>query len=180
MEVYNEAQGKKHVLSLSHFWPVRKPRPCAEKLPANKALTTGLRVIDAIYPSVLGTVQLLCVSLSIIYIIHYYHHPRHHHHILLSEIGSMIFMSSIYSSIPHTSIHIDNVFIPLCIHYLSIHLFIDVYFSSIFLSIHTSLIYLSIYSFIPDLSIFPPHIRRYLCRPRSIRMRQDSHLSVPR
>jgi len=54
MEVFNEAQGRKHVLSLSHFWPVRKPRPCAEKLPANKALTTGLRVIDAIYPSVLG------------------------------------------------------------------------------------------------------------------------------
>jgi F0F1-type ATP synthase beta subunit len=33
---------------------VRKPRPCAEKLPANRALTTGLRVVDTIYPSVLG------------------------------------------------------------------------------------------------------------------------------
>jgi len=54
MEVYNEAQDKTHVLHLSHFWPVRKPRPCAEKLPANQALTTGLRVVDAIYPSVLG------------------------------------------------------------------------------------------------------------------------------
>lgn len=54
MEVYNEAQNRTHVLNLSHFWPVRKPRPCAEKLPANSALTTGLRVIDAIYPSVLG------------------------------------------------------------------------------------------------------------------------------
>lgn len=54
MEVYNEAQNRTHVLNLSHFWPVRKPRPCAEKLPAQKALTTGLRVIDAIYPSVLG------------------------------------------------------------------------------------------------------------------------------
>jgi V-type H+-transporting ATPase subunit A len=31
-----------------------QPRPSAEKLPANRALTTGLRVIDAIYPSVLG------------------------------------------------------------------------------------------------------------------------------
>ena len=112
------------------------------------------------------------------YLLHHpcHHHHHHHHHILLSEIGSMI----VISSIPHTSIHVNNVFIPLCIHYLSIHLFIDVYFSSIFLSIHTSLIYLSIYSFIPDLSIFPPQIRRYLCRPRSIRMRQDSHLSVPR
>jgi V-type H+-transporting ATPase subunit A len=52
--VYNEAQDRTHVLHLSHFWPVRKPRPCAEKLPANRALTTGLRVVDTIYPSVLG------------------------------------------------------------------------------------------------------------------------------
>lgn len=54
MEVYNEAQNRTHVLNLSHFWPVRKPRPVAEKLPANAALTTGLRVIDVIFPSVLG------------------------------------------------------------------------------------------------------------------------------
>lgn len=54
MEVYNEAQNRTYTLNLSHFWPVRRPRPCAEKLPANQALTTGLRVVDAIYPSVLG------------------------------------------------------------------------------------------------------------------------------
>ena len=54
MEVYNEAQNRTHVLNLSHFWPVRKPRPVAEKVVANAALTTGLRVIDVIYPSVLG------------------------------------------------------------------------------------------------------------------------------
>lgn len=54
MEVYNEAQNRTHVLNLSHFWPVRRPRPTAEKLPANAALTTGLRVIDVIFPSVLG------------------------------------------------------------------------------------------------------------------------------
>eukprot|EP01036_Dinobryon_divergens_P025186 gene25186-33709_t len=54
MEVYNEAQNRTHVLNISHFWPVRKPRPCAEKMLANQALTTGLRVIDAIFPSVLG------------------------------------------------------------------------------------------------------------------------------
>mmetsp|Transcript_4875 Transcript_4875/g.9322 ORF Transcript_4875/g.9322 Transcript_4875/m.9322 type:complete len:629 (+) Transcript_4875:34-1920(+) len=54
MEVYNEAQNKTHKLTLSHFWPVRKPRPIAEKLPGNQALTTGLRVIDGIFPSVLG------------------------------------------------------------------------------------------------------------------------------
>jgi V-type H+-transporting ATPase subunit A len=54
LEVYNEAQNRTHVLNLSHFWPVRKPRPCNEKLPADQALTTGLRVVDSIYPSVLG------------------------------------------------------------------------------------------------------------------------------
>ncbi len=54
LQVYNEAQNRTYTLNLSHFWPVRKPRPAAEKLPANRALTTGLRVIDSIYPSVLG------------------------------------------------------------------------------------------------------------------------------
>ena len=45
----------KHVdLSLSHFWPVRKPRPCIEKLPASEPLLTGQRVLDSLYPSVLG------------------------------------------------------------------------------------------------------------------------------
>jgi V-type H+-transporting ATPase subunit A len=54
MEVYNEAQGKTHKLSLSHFWPVRRPRPITEKLPGNAPLITGLRVIDGLFPSVLG------------------------------------------------------------------------------------------------------------------------------
>lgn len=54
MEVYNAQKGKTHKLTLSHFWPVRKPRPCVEKLPANAALTCGLRVTDVIFPSVLG------------------------------------------------------------------------------------------------------------------------------
>lgn len=54
MEVYNESQDKTHELALSHFWPVRRPRPITEKLPGNQALTTGLRVIDGMFPSVLG------------------------------------------------------------------------------------------------------------------------------
>ena len=44
----------RYTLKLSHFWPVRKPRPVAKKLVANAALTTGLRCIDAVFPSVLG------------------------------------------------------------------------------------------------------------------------------
>jgi V-type H+-transporting ATPase subunit A len=54
MEVYNEAQDKTHTLNLSHFWPVRRARPSVEKMPGNTALTTGLRCIDSIFPSVLG------------------------------------------------------------------------------------------------------------------------------
>eukprot|EP01041_Mallomonas_annulata_P006668 gene6668-13498_t len=54
LEVYNEAQDKKHIINLSHFWPVRRPRPVVEKMPGNTALTTGLRCIDAVFPSVLG------------------------------------------------------------------------------------------------------------------------------
>jgi V-type H+-transporting ATPase subunit A len=54
MEVYNESQDKTHKLSLSHFWPVRRPRPITEKLPGNAPLITGLRVIDGLFPSVLG------------------------------------------------------------------------------------------------------------------------------
>lgn len=54
MDVYNEAQNKTHSLTLSHFWPVRRPRPITEKLPGSEALTTGLRVIDGMFPSVLG------------------------------------------------------------------------------------------------------------------------------
>merc|ERR1712224_177227 len=54
MEVFNEALNRTHKLTLSHFWPVRRPRPIAEKLPGNQPLITGLRVVDAIFPSVLG------------------------------------------------------------------------------------------------------------------------------
>ena len=54
MEVYNEAQAKTHNLTLSHFWPVRRPCTITEKLPGSQAHTTGLRVIDGMFPSVLG------------------------------------------------------------------------------------------------------------------------------
>jgi len=54
MEVENEMTGQKFDLKMSHFWPVRLPRPCVDKLPGNRALTTGLRVIDSLFPSVLG------------------------------------------------------------------------------------------------------------------------------
>ncbi len=54
LQVKDEATGKVHDLMLYHQWPVRKPRPTAEKLAGNNALVTGQRVIDALFPSVLG------------------------------------------------------------------------------------------------------------------------------
>lgn len=41
-------------LHLSHYWPVRNPRPVKEKLAPNKPLLTGQRVLDSLFPSVLG------------------------------------------------------------------------------------------------------------------------------
>ncbi|OQS04961.1 H - or Na -translocating F-type, V-type and A-type ATPase (F-ATPase) Superfamily [Thraustotheca clavata] len=54
LEVRDDSTGTTHKLGLSHFWPVRKPRPVAEKLAGNVALQTGQRIIDALFPSVLG------------------------------------------------------------------------------------------------------------------------------
>uniref|UniRef100_A0A0G4H423 H(+)-transporting two-sector ATPase n=1 Tax=Chromera velia CCMP2878 TaxID=1169474 RepID=A0A0G4H423_9ALVE len=52
MEV--EFEGKKHKLTMSHEWPVRNPRPVFEKLPGKEPLLTGQRVLDCLFPSVLG------------------------------------------------------------------------------------------------------------------------------
>lgn len=52
--VVESPNGQQVELSMSHFWPVRTPRPYVEKLQANEPLLTGQRVLDALYPSVLG------------------------------------------------------------------------------------------------------------------------------
>merc|ERR1711959_192687 len=52
--VVDGADGKEHNIKMMQNWPVRQPRPCAEKLTANKPLITGQRVLDAVFPSVLG------------------------------------------------------------------------------------------------------------------------------
>lgn len=41
-------------VKLAHKWPVRTPRPVAGKLAGKEALVTGQRVIDVLFPSVLG------------------------------------------------------------------------------------------------------------------------------
>lgn len=37
-------------ISLSHYWPLRKPRPFAQKLEVSQPLITGQRVIDVFFP----------------------------------------------------------------------------------------------------------------------------------
>ena len=46
--------GVKKQYSMSHFWPVREARPVLEKMPGTEPLLTGQRVLDALFPSVLG------------------------------------------------------------------------------------------------------------------------------
>jgi V-type H+-transporting ATPase subunit A len=49
-----EFQGRKKKFTMLQEWPVRTPRPVAAKLAADTPLLTGQRVLDALFPSVLG------------------------------------------------------------------------------------------------------------------------------
>lgn len=49
-----ELDGKRVEYSMSHKWPVRQPRPTVEKLKGDVPLITGQRVLDAMFPSILG------------------------------------------------------------------------------------------------------------------------------
>merc|ERR1711871_1928937 len=53
-EVKDFETGAVSELKLAHYWPVRKPRPVAKKLAGKEALITGQRIIDTLFPSVLG------------------------------------------------------------------------------------------------------------------------------
>lgn len=46
--------GKTVELTLAQKWPIRTPRPTAKRLPANKPLVTGQRVIDTVFPIAKG------------------------------------------------------------------------------------------------------------------------------
>jgi len=46
--------GRTRNIGMSHKWPVRTPRPCKQKLAATRPLLTGQRVLDSLFPSVLG------------------------------------------------------------------------------------------------------------------------------
>lgn len=49
-----EFEGVKTRYTMLQVWPVRTPRPVAEKLPASTPLITGQRVLDALFPCVQG------------------------------------------------------------------------------------------------------------------------------
>jgi V-type H+-transporting ATPase subunit A len=49
-----ELDGVKTEFSMSHKWPVRQPRPIIEKLAGDVPLITGQRVLDSMFPSILG------------------------------------------------------------------------------------------------------------------------------
>ena len=45
-----EFEGKTSKHAMIQLWPVRAPRPVAEKLTANYPLLTGQRILDALFP----------------------------------------------------------------------------------------------------------------------------------
>ena len=49
-----EFNGKKTEYPMRQTWPVRVPRPSADKLPSDSPFIVGQRVLDALFPSVQG------------------------------------------------------------------------------------------------------------------------------
>jgi len=49
-----DPNGKTHEVALSHFWPVRTPRPARERLASDEPLVTGQRILDSLFPVALG------------------------------------------------------------------------------------------------------------------------------
>ncbi|MCX7172025.1 MAG: V-type ATP synthase subunit A [Proteobacteria bacterium] len=46
--------GVSRAIAMSHFWPVREPRPIAQWLASDEPLITGQRVLDSLFPVALG------------------------------------------------------------------------------------------------------------------------------
>ena len=52
--VLRDADGQEHKLTLCQHWPIRTPRPVKNRLPAQRPLITGQRVIDTLFPIAKG------------------------------------------------------------------------------------------------------------------------------
>ncbi len=51
---FTDGEGKEQTLSLTQKWPIRTPRPVAQRLPITRPLITGQRVIDTLFPIAKG------------------------------------------------------------------------------------------------------------------------------
>jgi V/A-type H+-transporting ATPase subunit A len=51
---YVSADGAMHELGMRHHWPVRTPRPVANRMPANAPMITGQRILDTLFPVARG------------------------------------------------------------------------------------------------------------------------------
>jgi V/A-type H+-transporting ATPase subunit A len=49
-----DAAGRERAVAMSHTWPVRTPRPVAQRLPALAPLVTGQRILDCLFPVAQG------------------------------------------------------------------------------------------------------------------------------
>jgi V-type H+-transporting ATPase subunit A len=54
MTIQVAGEDKPYEVQMKQDWPVREPRPVVEKLPAENPLVTGQRVLDVLFPCVLG------------------------------------------------------------------------------------------------------------------------------
>ena len=54
LAVLRDARGADHELALAHKWPIRQTRPVAERLPIERPLSTGQRIIDTLFPIAKG------------------------------------------------------------------------------------------------------------------------------
>ena len=54
LAVLRDARGADHELALAHKWPIRQTRPVAERLPIERPLITGQRIIDTLFPIAKG------------------------------------------------------------------------------------------------------------------------------
>ncbi|MEO5693917.1 MAG: V-type ATP synthase subunit A [Usitatibacter sp.] len=48
------AEGREVSIAMSHWWPVRVPRPVRRRLPSSVPLVTGQRILDSFFPIALG------------------------------------------------------------------------------------------------------------------------------
>ncbi|NDY97080.1 V-type ATP synthase subunit A [Wenzhouxiangella limi] len=49
-----DAGGRVHRVAMQHDWPVRRPRPAAERLSADAPMVTGQRILDTLFPVARG------------------------------------------------------------------------------------------------------------------------------